>query len=100
MTKTLTALVLYFSVQLGLAAERPNFLIIIGDDCTYNDLPLYGGENAKTPHIDVMASRGLTFNQACLAEAMCQPCRPETRSLPHYLRPLGYRVGLAGGKFM
>ena len=104
--------------QIGISTERPNFLIIIGDDCTYNDLPLYGGENAITPNIDALASRGLTFNQAYLAEAMCQPCRaelysgqyplsngcawnhsssrPETRSLPHYLRPLGYRVGLAG----
>jgi len=27
------------------AAEKPNFLLIIGDDCTYNDLPLYGGNN-------------------------------------------------------
>ena len=118
MTKTLTALAFLFIVQFGLAAEKPNFLIIIGDDCPYNDLPLYGGENAKTPHLDALASRGLTFNQAYLAEAMCQPCRaelytgqyplsngsawnhsssrPETRSLPHYLRPLGYKVGLAG----
>ena len=97
---------------------RPNFLIIVADDCTYNDLPLYGGKNAKTPNIDALASRGLTFNQAYVASAMCQPCRaelysglyplsngcawnhsashPETKSLPYYLRPLGYRVGLAG----
>ena len=100
------------------AAGKPNFLIIMADDCTYNDLPLYGGQNAKTPNIDRLASQGLTFNRAYLAEAMCQPCRaelysgqfpmrngcawnhsasrPETKSLPHYLRPLGYRVGLAG----
>ena len=32
------------------ATENPNFLIIIADDCTYNDLPLYGGANAKTPN--------------------------------------------------
>ncbi|MEM6916914.1 MAG: sulfatase [Verrucomicrobiota bacterium] len=100
------------------ALATPNFLLIVGDDCTYNDLPLYGGENAKTPHLDAMAAGGLTFNQAYLATAMCQPCRaelysgqypmsngcawnhsasrPETRSLPHYLRPLGYRVGITG----
>ena len=97
---------------------RPNFLIIMADDCTYNDLPLYGGQNARTPNIDALARRGLTFNQAFLGSAMCQPCRaelftgqyplnngcawnhsasrPETRSLPHLLRPLGYRVGIAG----
>lgn len=99
-------------------SSRPNFLIIMADDCTHNDLPLYGGQNAKTPNIDALASRGLTFNRAYLTSAMCQPCRaelytgqyplsngcawnhsasrPETRSLPHYLRPLGYRVGIAG----
>lgn len=114
---------LYFLVPLllcsfSIADAKPNFLIIVGDDCTYNDIPLYGGENAKTPNLDALAARGLTFNQAYLASAMCQPCRaelysgqypmsngcawnhsasrPETRSLPHYLKPLGYRVGIAG----
>lgn len=100
------------------AAERPNFLIIMADDCTYNDLPIYGGQNARTPHIDALAKRGLTFDQAYVASAMCQPCRAElftgqypltngcawnhsasrgtTKSLPQLLRPLGYRVGIAG----
>lgn len=97
---------------------QPNFLLIIGDDCTYNDLPVYGGKNAKTPHLDQLAASGLVFDQAYLASAMCQPCRaelytglypmnngcawnhaackPEIKSLPHHLSKLGYRVGLAG----
>ncbi|MEM7601833.1 MAG: sulfatase [Verrucomicrobiota bacterium] len=115
----LASILLFSSVAHATPAPvPPNFLIIVGDDCTYNDLPLYGGQNAKTPHLDALAARGLTFNQAYLATAMCQPCRaelysgqypmsngcawnhsasrPETRSLPHYLKPLGYRVGIAG----
>lgn len=97
---------------------RPNFLIIMADDCTYNDLPVYGGQNAWTPNLDRLAGQGLVFDQAYLGSAMCQPCRAElfsglyplsngccwnhsasrgtVRSLPHYLRPLGYRVGIAG----
>jgi N-sulfoglucosamine sulfohydrolase len=100
------------------AAEQPNVLLVMADDCTYSDLPVYGGRNAKTPHLDRLASQGLTFNRAYLSSAMCQPCRaelhtgqyplrngcawnhsasrPETESTPHYLRPLGYRVGMAG----
>ncbi len=100
------------------AAERPNFLVIMADDCTYNDLGIYGGKNARTPNIDRLASQGLTFNRAYLGEAMCQPCRaelytgqypmrngcawnhsasrPDTTSLPHHLRARGYRTGLAG----
>ena len=59
------------------ADQQPNVLIIMADDCTHNDLPLYGGQNAKTPNIDALASQGLTFNKAYLASAMCQPCRAE-----------------------
>ncbi len=109
-----TTFILYSSAALA----APNFLIIVADDCTYNDLPVYGGANAKTPNIDQLASEGLIFNQAYLASAMCQPCRaelytglypmsngcawnhsasrPETKSLPHFLKPAGYRVGIAG----
>jgi N-sulfoglucosamine sulfohydrolase len=100
------------------AADKPNILIIMADDCTYNDLPLYGGQNAKTPNIDRLAAAGLTFNRAYLSEAMCQPCRAElysgryplgngcawnhsaslssVTSMPQHLSALGYRVGLAG----
>lgn len=100
-----------------LSAE-PNILIIMADDCTYTDLPINGGKNAKTPHINALAKQGLVFEQAYLGMAMCGPCRAElytgcyplrngcawnhgtarstTKSLPHYLGQLGYRVGLAG----
>ena len=100
------------------SSKPPNVLIIMADDCTYNDLPLYGGKNAKTPNINKLASEGLLFERAYLAEAMCQPCRselftgkypmsngcawnhsssrPSIKSVPHYLRELGYRVGLSG----
>ena len=100
------------------AADRPNVLIVMADDCTYNDLPVYGGQNARTPNIRRLAAQGLTFNRAYLAEAMCQPCRaelftgryplrngcawnhsasrPEITSMPHHLQALGYRVGIAG----
>jgi len=102
----------------GFAAERPNLLIIMADDCTFNDLPIYGGANAKTPNIDRLASQGLVFDRAYLAEAMCQPCRAElytgqfplrngcawnhsasrssTTGMPQHLGAAGYRVGLAG----
>ncbi len=113
-----TVLLVSIIAQTTCAADRPNFLIIMADDCTYNDLPIYGGENARTPNIDRLASQGLTFNRAYLSEAMCQPCRaelytgqyplrngcawnhsasrPTTVSMPHHLKAMGYRVGLTG----
>lgn len=100
------------------AAEPPNILIIMADDCTFNDLPLYGGQNVRAPNIERLASQGLTFNHAYLTSAMCQPCRaelftgqfpmrngcawnhsasrPSTHSMPQRLGKHGYRVGIAG----
>ena len=37
------------------ARRKPNILLIIADDATYSDLPLYGGQNVKTPNIDRLA---------------------------------------------
>ena len=34
-------------------------LIVLADDCTHTDLPVYGGENARTPNIDRLATEGL-----------------------------------------
>jgi uncharacterized sulfatase len=115
---TLTLILASGASLVRAAAPRPNVLIIIADDCTYNDLPLYGGQNAHTPNIDALAQEGLTFNRAYLSMSICQPCRselytgeyplrngctwnhaasrPTTRSLPNFLRAQGYRVGIAG----
>lgn len=98
--------------------DRPNVLILLADDATYTDLPLYGGNNVATPHIDELASQGLTFDRAYLSIAMCTPSRTElytglyparsgvcwnharartgTRSIAHHLGDMGYRVGIAG----
>lgn len=99
-------------------AEMPNVLIVIADDATYSDLPLWGGENVEMPNLDRLASEGLVFDQAYLTISMCLPCRtemytglypvrsgacwnhsaarPGTKSICHYLGELGYRVGIAG----
>src|SRR5680860_664396 len=45
---------------------QPNMLVVLADDCTFRDLPLYGGQNAKTPHIDNLASEGMVFNRCLL----------------------------------
>ncbi len=97
--------------------RRPNIVLLIGDDIDRDTLGPWGGE-AITPHLDQLASEGVRFDRCYATVAMCAPFRqelysgrtpwrtgampnhskskPETRSLPHYLRPLGYRVGLLG----
>ena len=56
-------------------AARPNFLFILADDVTYNDLGCYGGENVKTPNIDRLASEGIRFRRTHCAMSMCAPFR-------------------------
>ena len=99
-------------------ARKPNIVIVIGDDCTYSDLSLYGGKNVKTPNIDQFAAEGLTFNKAYVTMSMCVPCRSElytglypvnngvcwnhsrartgTESMVQHLAEFGYRTGIAG----
>ncbi len=99
---------------------KPNFLVMIADDATYNDLSVYGGQNVKTPNIEQLAKDGMVFRGAYLSMAMCNPCRselytgmyparngacwnhsacrPGTKSIVHHLGDLGYRVALCGKK--
>ena len=97
--------------------SRPNFLFIIADDCTFRDIGCYGGQ-AITPNIDSLAQQGMRFTQCFQQAPMCSPTRHAiytgiypvksgaypnhtfvkdgTKSIVHYLEPLGYRVHLSG----
>jgi uncharacterized sulfatase len=99
------------------AAERPNLVFIIADDCTYLDMGVYGGQ-AKTPALEQLASEGMQFSRCFQAAPMCSPTRhniytgiypvksgawpnhtrvyPGTKSIAHYLGDAGYRVALSG----
>ncbi|MGY8766888.1 MAG: sulfatase family protein [Pirellulales bacterium] len=101
------------------AADQPNLLFIIADDCTYRDLGCYGGQ-AKTPNLNRLCEQGMRFTQCFQAAPMCSPTRHNiytglypvksgaypnhtfakdgTKSVVHYLEPLGYRVAQSGKK--
>ncbi|QHI68707.1 sulfatase family protein [Tichowtungia aerotolerans] len=59
----------------GLAAEKPNVLIILADDLGYGDTGCYGAELVKTPNIDRLAAQGVRFTDAHSPAAVCQPSR-------------------------
>ncbi|MCP5538257.1 MAG: sulfatase [Akkermansiaceae bacterium] len=110
----LTTVVTYFAQA---EDQRPNFVFILADDCTFRDLELYGGP-AKTPHINKLAAEGLTFHRCYQAAPMCSPTRhalytgiypvkngahpnhskayKHIKSIVHYLGAAGYDVVLAG----
>ena len=52
---------------------RPNVLVIIADDLGWNDISLHGGAT-PTPHIDSLASAGMSFRNL-IVNPVCSPTR-------------------------
>ena len=96
----------------------PNLVMVLADDQTWFDANCYGNPTVRTPHMDRLAAQGMRFELAFTATAMCVPSRSTLysglypmrhgahanhsrakdgiRSLPHFLKPLGYDVTVAG----
>ena len=81
------ALVLCVGIARG-AEARPNVLFIAVDDLR-PELGCYGCKEIVTPHIDALASEGVTFTRAYCQQAVCNPSRA---SLMTGLRPDATRV--------
>jgi iduronate 2-sulfatase len=56
------------------APRKPNVLFIAVDDLR-PELGCYGRDHIKSPNIDRIASRGMTFNRAYCQQAVCSPSR-------------------------
>ena len=68
-----------------LADERPNVILFIADDVSWNDYGCYGNEAARTPNIDRLAANGTKFTSAYLTTSSCSPSRSSivTGRYPH-----------------
>lgn len=116
--QTLSAIsAMLLSCAMTQAADHPNLIFMIADDCTYLDMEVYGGQ-AKTPHLKQLSSEGMQFSRCFQTAPMCSPTRhniytgiypvksgawpnhthvyPGTKSIAHYLKDVGYRVALSG----
>ena len=97
---------------------KPNIVVMIADDLSYHDLGCWGNPDVRTPNLDKLAAQGVRLTRNYTPASVCSPTRqalytglfpvksgaypnhaivkPGVKSLPHYLKPLGYRVGLVG----
>ena len=59
------------------AAERPNIVYILADDLGYGDVQCLNPERGRipTPHMDKVASEGMTFTDAHTTSSVCTPTR-------------------------
>jgi N-sulfoglucosamine sulfohydrolase len=98
--------------------DRFNIVLYIADDLGAGDIGPYGNKVVRTPHLDKFSKESMLFNRAFASSPTCSPSRSTiftglmplrhgghgnhngvkegTLSLVQYLKPLGYRVALAG----
>ncbi len=55
--------------------DRPNILLIMSDNQSWNHVGCYGDPVVKTPNIDRIAEQGVRFTQAYCAAPSCTPAR-------------------------
>ncbi|HVI99898.1 MAG TPA: sulfatase [Sphingomonas sp.] len=100
------------------SGKRPDIVIFIADDLSWTDIGPNGSKDARTPNIDRLAREGTRFARAFAASPTCTPSRSAlltgdypmrngahanhsnifdtVRTMPAYLKALGYRVVVAG----
>ena len=96
-------------------SERPNVLLILGDDLGYETIGANGGTSYATPNLDRLAASGLRFTHA-YSQPLCTPTRlqlmtgqynfrnwkafgimdPKEITFGHILAGAGYRTAIAG----
>ncbi len=81
----ITAILLLVGITTALAVKKPNFIIFIADDVSWNDFGCYGNKEVSTPNIDRLARGGLRFDNTYLVASSCSPSRNSimTGRYPH-----------------
>ncbi|MEY4033982.1 MAG: hypothetical protein RL492_1176 [Verrucomicrobiota bacterium] len=67
-------LALFFALAVS-AAERPNILLIVGDDMGYADVGFHGCKDIPTPNLDALAAAGVRCTNGYVTGPYCSPTR-------------------------
>ena len=98
--------------------KRPNLIYVLADQLRYQSLGYAGDPKARTPHLDAMASQGVSFTNAVSNTPLCAPHRaslftgkytsstgmvinelrmnPNHKCFGHVLTENGYETGYIG----
>ncbi|MHC4074987.1 MAG: sulfatase-like hydrolase/transferase [Planctomycetota bacterium] len=63
-----------FDVREG--RRRPNFIVMMADDCSAKEFSCYGNTEHSTPNVDKLAQTGVRF-KTCWCTPVCSPTRAE-----------------------
>lgn len=72
-----SALICVIGLNVGelAAAERPNILVIVGDDMGYADVGVHGCKDIPTPNLDALAKSGVRCTSGYVSCPYCSPTR-------------------------
>ncbi|HMJ88791.1 MAG TPA: sulfatase [Candidatus Acidoferrum sp.] len=109
---------LWWMTSAASPAASPHIVLFVADDFSWHDCGAYGSTVVHTPNIDRLAREGLTVRRAFAASPTCTPSRAAiftglmpmrngahsnhslvregVRTLPAFMKDLGYRVVIAG----
>lgn len=104
-------------VAANLSAEniKPNMVLIMADDVSWEAFGCYGAEDYKTPNIDALAAKGVRFSN-CYSTPICTPSRvkimtgqynfrnythfgylnPNDKTFGQLMQAAGYKTAIAG----
>lgn len=98
-----------------LSEEKPNVILIMADDVSWEAFGCYGADDYKTPNIDALAASGLQFTH-CYSTPLCTPSRvelmtgkynfrnythfgylnPKEKTFGNLMKEAGYKTAIAG----
>jgi len=70
----------------ALAGNQPNIILMMADDLGYGDTGFNGNKIIKTPHLDQMATDGVTLTHFYAGGPVCSPTRGTCLTGRHYYR--------------
>ena len=82
--------------------SRPNFVIFLADDVSWDDIGAYGNPHIKTPNLDRLAKQGMRFDHAFLTCSSCSPtrCSIMTGRYPHSTGAMNLHEPLPANQLM
>ena len=102
-------------LSVGAAVGKPNVVLIMADDVSWEAFGCYGAEDYETPNIDALAAEGVRFSHA-YSTPICTPSRvkimtgqynfrnythfgylnPADKTFGHMMQMAGYKTAIAG----
>ena len=74
-TAVVFAFLLAFAIAAGADGQRPNIVLMMGDDHGWEETGYHGHPHVKTPVLDEIAATGLRFERFYAAHPSCSPTR-------------------------